>query len=263
MITASYRKYLILFLILFVCCGNSNDADNYRVLEVVDGDTVIIDHPKVERVRYLGINTPEKLTPDSPGEPFSKESTAFNEKLVLGKDVTLEIDEEKYDPYGRLLAYVFIDGKLVNEVLVREGLARAFFIGPNRKYEKRIYEAQKEAQSKKIGIWGSPNNFKSLKENYKFLIKPFQARDYVHERVVVRGKIDSLKKINSKVMVLSLENDLNIVFFKDSLDNFRFFNIDPAYDYIGKPVEIIGRVTMYKGSPQIVVSHPSVIRELN
>ena len=56
---------------------------------------------------------------------------------------------------------------------------------------------------------------------------------------------------------------LDIVFFKDSLENFRFFKIDPAYDYIGKPVEVIGRVTMYRGSPQIIVSHPIVIRELN
>ena len=66
--TVSYRQYLILFLILFIACGNSKETETYRVLEVIDGDTVIIDHPKVERVRYLGINTPEKLTPDSPGE---------------------------------------------------------------------------------------------------------------------------------------------------------------------------------------------------
>ena len=181
---------------------------------------------------------------------------------MLGKDVTLEIDEEKYDPYGRLLAYVFIDGKFVNEELVREGLARSFFIGPNRKYEQRIYKAQKEAQKNKKGIWGNPDSFTTPSENKEFLIKPHQARDYINDRVVVRGKISKLKKINSKVLVLSIENDLDIVFFKDSLENFRFFKIDPAYDYIGKPVEVIGRVTMHRGSPQIVVSHPSVIREL-
>jgi len=263
MFTASYRQYLILVLILIVSCGNSKEPDTYRVLKVIDGDTVIIDHPNVERVRYLGIDTPETLKPNSPGDPFSKQSTAFNERLVLGKDVTLEIDEEKYDPYGRLLAYVFIDGKLVNEELVREGLARAFFIGPNRKYESRIYKAQREAQNNKKGIWGNPESFKTPKDNKKFLIKPFQAREYVNDRVVVRGKINTMKKNNSKVMVLSLENDLDIVFFKDSLENFRFFKIDPAYDYIGKPVEVIGRVTMYRGSPQIIVSHPIVIRELN
>jgi micrococcal nuclease len=263
MFTASYRQYLILVLILIVSCGNSKEPDTYRVLKVIDGDTVIIDHPKVERVRYLGIDTPETLKPDSPGDPFSNESTAFNERLVLGKNVTLEIDKEKYDPYGRLLAYVFIDGKLVNEELVREGLARAFFIGPNRKYESRIYKAQEEAQNNKKGIWGRPESFKTPRDNKKFLIKPFHAREYVNDRVVVRGKINTMKKNNSKVMVLSLENDLDIVFFKDSLENFRFFKIDPAYDYIGKPVEVIGRVTMHRGSPQIIVSHPSVIRELN
>lgn len=262
-ITARYISFLILLLLLVVSCTDSKDPDTYRVLEVIDGDTIIIDHHKADRVRYLGINTPEMLRDDSPGDPFSIESTLFNKKLVLGKDVTLEIDEEKYDPYGRLLAYVFVDGKFVNEELVREGFARSFFIGPNRKYENRINKAQQEAQKDKIGIWGSPDSFKTPKDNRDFLIKPFQAGEYINDRVVVRGKIDRIKKNSSKVMVLSIEDNLDIVFFKDSLSNFRFFKIDPAYDYVGNPVEVIGRVTMHRGSPQIVVSHPSVIRVLN
>ncbi len=262
MITARYKSYLILSLLIFISCVNSSEKETYTVLEVIDGDTVIIDHPKTERVRYLGINTPEKLHENSPGDPFSRESTRFNEQLVLGKKITIETDQEKYDPYGRLLAYVFIDGKLVNEELVRKGLARTFFIGPNRKYENRIYKAQKEAQNGKRGIWGDPDKFKTPGENKNFLIKPYEARDYINDRVVVRGKIDKIKKNSSKVLVLSIENDLDIVFFKDSLENFRFFKIDPAYDYVGKPVEVIGRVTMHRGSPQIVVSHPTVIKEL-
>ncbi len=260
--TVVYRKYLILFLIVLSGCVSSKEQDTYRVIDVIDGDTVIIDHPKAERVRYLGINTPEKLNPESPGDPFSNESTDLNRQLVLGKEVILETDEEKYDPYGRLLAYVFVDGKLVNEELVREGLARSFFIGPNRKYENRINKAQKEAQNSRKGIWSSPWNFKTPAENRDFLIKSYQARDYLNDRVVVRGKISNMKKNSSRVMVLSLEGDLDIVFFKDSLENFRFFKIDPLYDYIGKPVEVIGRVTMHRGSPQIVVSHPSVIKVL-
>ena len=263
MITVRYTQYLILFIILLISCTHSKDPETFRVLDVIDGDTIIIDHPKVERVRYLGINTPEKLNSDSPGDPFSLESTEFNEDLVLGKNVILETDEEKYDPYGRLLAYVFVDGKLVNEELVRSGLARAFFIGPNRKYQNRIYKAQKEAQKEGKGIWGDPEGFKYFPENKEFLIKSFQARNHINERVVVRGKIDGIKKNSAKVMVLGIGDDLDIVIFKDSLDNFRFFKIDPAYDYIGIPVEVIGRVTMHRGSPQIVVSHPSVIRVLN
>lgn len=263
MIANRYKTYFILFLFVFFSCTAPNDTETFRVLEVTDGDTIIIDHPKADRVRYLGINTPEMQRDDSPGDPFSYESTLFNEQLVQGKDIRLEIDKEKYDPYGRLLAYVFVDGKFVNEELVREGLARSFFIGPNRKYETRINRAQEEAQKAKKGIWGDPASFKTPADNGDFLIKPFQAREYVNDRVVVRGKIDSIKKNSPKVMVLSIEDNLDIVFFKDSLSNFRFFKIDPAYDYVGKPVEVIGRVTMHRGSPQIVVSHPSVIRVLN
>lgn len=259
----AYRSYLILFVVLISSCIDSDGQEKYRVIDVIDGDTIIIDHPKTERVRYLGINTPEKLRADSPGDPFSDESTEFNKKLVLGKDVFLKTDTEKYDPYGRLLAYVFVDGQFVNEELVRNGLARAFFIGPNRHYENQIYSAQKEAQKKKKGIWSDPGSFEYFPENKKFLIKSYNSKRHINERVVVRGKVDKLKKNSSKVMVLSIGDDLDIVIFKDSLDNFRFFNIDPVYDYVGMPVEVLGRVTMHRGSPQIVVSHPAAIRVIN
>ena len=260
--TATYAPLLILFLILIVSCEDVKNSDTYRVLDVIDGDTIVINHPKADRVRYLGINTPEMLNPESPGDPYSIESTELNKQLVMGKNVTIETDEEKYDPYGRLLAYVFIDGKMVNEELVREGLARKFFIGPNRKYESRISHAQEEAQNYKRGIWSNPENFTTPGKNKDFLIKPYNAREYINDRVVVRGKIDKIKKNSKKVLVLSIDKDIDIVFFKDSLENFRFFKIDPAYDYVGKPVEVIGRVTMHRGSPQIVVSHPSVIKVL-
>lgn len=256
-------SYLIFFLFLVSSCSYSDSKETYRVSGVLDGDTVIIDHPKVKRLRYLGINAPETLTSYSPGDPYYFESTALNKKLVFGKEVTLEFDEEKYDSYGRLLAYVFVDGKLVNEELVREGLARAFFIGPNRKYEQRVYKAQSYAQEKRKGIWSNQAGNTKISRNREFLIKPENIKDFIHERVVVRGKITGEKKNNSKVLVLGLENDLDIVIFKDSIENFKFFSIDPATYYTGKPVEVIGKVTMYRGSPQIVISHPTVIRELN
>ena len=256
-------KYLILFLILIFSCNSSEGKDSYLVLEVIDGDTVLVNHPKVERLRYLGIDAPEKLTIDSPGDPFYKESSYLNNKLVAGKKIRIEFDQERYDPYGRLLGYVFVGDVLVNEELVRQGFARSFFIGPNRKYEDRIQEAQREAQNAKRGIWSNHNKFTTPTENQEFLIKPINVRDYIDQRVVVRGKINELHKKNSKVIVLGMEDELNLVFFNDTINNFQYFGIDPAYFYTGKPVEVIGRVKMYRGSPQIVVTHPISIKVLN
>ncbi|MGI9533576.1 MAG: thermonuclease family protein [Thermodesulfobacteriota bacterium] len=259
----SYKIYLTLFLIFLVSCNISGGKENYLVLDVIDGDTVLINNPKVERLRYLGMNAPENLTNYSPGDPFYLHSTKLNDELVNGKKITIEYDEEKYDPYGRLLGYVFVDGLLVNEEIVRQGLARVFFIGPNRKYESRIKKAQKDAQIAKRGIWGNLNSFKTTGDNKGFLINTVNARDYLDQRVVVRGKIKELSKKNSKVTVLNMEDDLNLVFFSDTYENFIYFGIDPANFYTGKPVEVIGRVKMYRGSPQIVVSHPISIKVIN
>jgi len=261
--SVSYKRYIIYFLLLLFSCDNTEGRDRFIVTDVVDGDTILINHPKIERLRYLGINAPENLTEESPGDPFSRESTYFNGTLVGGKKIRVEYDEEKYDPYGRLLGYVFVDDLLINEEIVRQGLARVLFIGPNRKYENRILNAQKEAQDSKRGIWGNPNGFTTPDDNKQFLIKTAKASNYIDQRVVVRGKINKLRKKNSKVTVLSMEDDLNLVFFNDTLDNFKFFGIEPANFYTGKPVEVIGRVKMYRGTPQIVVTHPISIRVLN
>ena len=263
MIPVSYKRYIVLILVLLFSCNNTQGRDRYRVLDVVDGDTVLINHPKVERLRYLGINAPENLTNNSPGDPFYSESTNLNEKLVGGNIMFIEFDREKYDPYGRLLGYVFVGDILVNEEIVRQGLARVLFIGPNRKYENRILKAQKEAKKAKRGIWSNPSSFQTPRGNKKFLIKSVNARDYIDQRIVMRGKVTNLSKRNDKVIVLNMENTLNLVLFNDSLGNFDYFGINPANFYIGKTVEVIGRVKMYRGNPQIVVSHPISIKVLN
>ena len=262
MLKDSYIKFLILFLMLFVSCDLSAESKKFRVLGVIDGDTVIINHPKAKRLRYTGINAPENLNAESPGDPFYLESTLMNKRLVGGRDITIEFDQEKYDPYGRVLGYVFVDGVFVNEELVKEGLARSFFIEPNTKYKERILKAEDEAKKYKRGIWSNPRNFITPSANGNFLIKPLAAKDYIDQRVVVRGKVNELRKKNSKVIVLTMEEDLDLVIFSDNLSSYEFFGIDPANYYLGKPVEVIGRVSVYRGRPQIIISHPITIKVL-
>ncbi|HWP91469.1 MAG TPA: thermonuclease family protein [Thermodesulfobacteriota bacterium] len=227
---------------------------------MIDGDTIVLEGVNTQ-VRYLAIDAPEIPTEESPGDPLSLEAKRFNESLVGGKTVRLEFDEEKYDYYGRMLAYVYVDELFVNQEMVRSGLARAFIIKPNDKHERIIYEAEEQARRGRKGIWGDHRGFKPPDENVRFLIKPSQASRYIGQRVVVRGKITDFRK-SDKVIVLEMENEMDVVIFSGDWGNFDFFGIVPEKYYPGKPVEVVGRVKMYRGKPQIVAGHPILIREL-
>lgn len=116
-----------------------------RVTYIDDGDTIYLNDGR--DIRYIGIDTPEI------GEPYYTEATNRNKELVFGKEVLIEYDQQKIDPYGRLLAYVFVNDDLVNLKLVEEGYARAKIFFPDKKYSQLLQEAEKKAQARKIGIW--------------------------------------------------------------------------------------------------------------
>ena len=135
-------QWALVFISLFLLLG----ARHGRVVQVVDGDTVVLDDG--QRVRYLGINTPER------GEPLWRRAKEENARLVMGKVVRLEGEGGLMeDKYGRLLAYLFVDGRMVNEELLRRGLAHLFVIQPIGFY-RRFYFLQEEARRKGLGIWG-------------------------------------------------------------------------------------------------------------
>src|SRR3970040_340506 len=165
----------------------SSDSNKYTVSEVIDGDTVTIKGFDAS-VRYLGIDTPEILTEDSPGDPLAEEATDLNRRIVNGKKVRLEFDKKKYDDYGRLLANVFVDNTFVNEEIVRSGLARALIIKPNEKYASRILEAEKQAKRERRGIWGKLSELNPPPENKRFLLNPLKLRGTSERVVFVGGK---------------------------------------------------------------------------
>ncbi len=239
--------------------GKEAGGEEFRVVEVIDGDTVAIDDGKGTIVRYLGIDTPEAARQDSPGDPYSAEAREFNRKLVGGKRVRLEFDSEKYDVYGRLLAYVFVDDVSVSGELLRQGFATPLFIDPNRKYREQFTSASEEAMKEKRGIWGDLDSIDAPDGNGVFVIDIDNARLHEGKRVVVRGEITRVRK-SDKAVVLSIDGKLDVVIFPDDLGNFRFFGIDPASYYKGRAVEVTGRVKMHKGTPGIIVNHPMLIR---
>lgn len=124
-----------------------------RVVNVVDGDTIKLGTG--ETVRYIGIDTPETVHPNKPVQCYGKEASTKNKELVEGKVVTLEKDVSNTDKYGRLLRYIWLDGTLINEVLVREGYAQSSTYPPDVKYQDRFLEAQRLAREEEKGLWSS------------------------------------------------------------------------------------------------------------
>jgi micrococcal nuclease len=122
------------------------------VIRVIDGDTIEIEGAL--KVRYIGIDTPETVHPSKPVECYGQAASNRNKELVQGKVVELERDVSETDKYGRLLRYVYVDGQMVNELLVREGYAEVSTYPPDVRYVDLLLAAQQEAQAADRGLWG-------------------------------------------------------------------------------------------------------------
>jgi micrococcal nuclease len=123
------------------------------VKRVIDGDTVELESG--EKVRYIGIDTPETLDPRKPVQCFGKEAAAKNRELVEGKRVRLEKDVTDRDKYSRLLRYVYVDKTFVNLELVKQGFALSYTYPPDVKYQDLLVAAEKEAREAGRGLWNS------------------------------------------------------------------------------------------------------------
>jgi endonuclease YncB( thermonuclease family) len=122
------------------------DAVTAKVLRVVDGDTVDIEvNGERQRVRYIGINTPER------NEPCYEQATQANIDLVLGKTVRLVKDKSDTDRYGRLLRYLFVDDIFVNKVLVEQGHAEAVLYKPDDQYYNQFSYLEEVAAEAGLG----------------------------------------------------------------------------------------------------------------
>ncbi len=131
-------------------------SDQARVVRVVDGDTVVVRTGSgEERVRYIGVDTPESVKPGTPVQCFAKAASAANRRLVEGRDVRLVLDAEARDRYGRTLAYVYrsSDGLFVNAELVRRGYAKPLTIPPNVAHAAELRRLAGAARRGGRGLW--------------------------------------------------------------------------------------------------------------
>ena len=135
---------------------SSQASTTYTVIRVVDGDTFKINYNgKEESVRLIGVDTPESVHPDAEkNTEFGKTASNFSKNYLEGKEVTLEFDVQERDQYGRLLAYVYLNGIMYNKTLLEEGYAKIATYPPNVKYVDDFTTIQEEARNNKKGLWG-------------------------------------------------------------------------------------------------------------
>lgn len=169
-----------------------------KVLRVIDGDTVELANG--DRVRYIGMDTPEVVDPRKPVQCFGAEAARRNKELVEGKSVRLEKDLSECDKYGRLLRYVYIEdglpaeasakaGTFVNLELVKEGYAAASTFPPDVKYMAEFAAAEKEARRTKRGLWGSCPSFGS--PSASAAVTSSNATSPENANCVIKGNINS------------------------------------------------------------------------
>lgn len=152
---------LLLCFILITGCQQQKQAasseqnrQQVKIERVVDGDTLEIQlNGKKEKLRLIGVDTPETKKPNTPVMFYGEEASNFTKKRLDKKTVELEWDVDRKDQYDRLLAYVWVGDELFNRTLVSEGYARIATFPPNVKYVDLFKKAQEEARQKQNGLW--------------------------------------------------------------------------------------------------------------
>ena len=243
-------------LILFAC------QREYLVTEVIDGDTFELSTG--QRVRIIGINTPEM---SEPGGDIAKDVAT---QLLLGKKVRLRRDVRDKDDYDRLLRYVFAGSKFINAEMVRMGLAEARFYPPDTQCQRELESLERTAIRNRRGLWSFPvyqapdttGRFAGRTGDEAAAKKVVSWRDaakYYGQVRTVEGKI-VVSNNTGKVCFLNFDRDwkehFTAVIFSGDYDKFP---PNPEDHYLNRTVRVTGLIKEYKGKPEIVVKSPEQI----
>jgi micrococcal nuclease len=175
------------------------------IVRHVDGDTVVVKFStgKEEKVRLIGMNTPETVKPNSPVETYGKEASEYTKKRLLGKTVYIESDVGDHDKYGRLLRYVWLNvpekvneqeirEKMFNAILLLDGYAQQMTVPPDVKYAGYFRKFEREARENNKGLWGLDKN--QIEKDSVTKSVYIQSVDLRKEEVVIKNT--SNKNIN-------------------------------------------------------------------
>jgi len=194
-------------------------AGQYKIIRVVDGDTIVVNYKgKNEKVRLLRVNTPESVHPDKKQNiPMGRVASDYTKNRLKGKYIDLEFEGPIRGRYGRLLAYVIVDGINFNLELVRQGLSPYYTkYGLSQNYDKEFREAERYARKHKLNIWGDPGlrqkylRLKSKWGQYRSKVSPSPATVQIKEWKYVASKNSNIfhkpdckwvKKISPKNLI--------------------------------------------------------------
>ena len=128
----------------------------YRVVQVVDGDTIVVARGSTrDTIRLLGIDTPETHHPTKPVQCYGPEASDYSTARLLGQLVRLEDDVETHDIYGRHLAYVYLHGARFEDELLTQGYARLLVIEPNHAHARDMLREELDAKRARVGLWAA------------------------------------------------------------------------------------------------------------
>ncbi len=253
------RQNVTLTSVIFIMLIGCGDVE--RCVEVIDGDT--FKTQKGATVRLLGINAPEI---NDPGGDIAKDLLVL---LILNKDLQLEKDITDQDDYGRLLRYLYVDGKFINAELVRLGYAETRFFPPDTLYRKQLEELEKISIRNKRGLWSfsifqAPDTSLTLakplpEEDIREMISWQDARKYYGQNKIVEGTI-VVSNNTGKVCFLNFHKNwkkyFTAVIFSSDFDKFP---PHPEDYYLNHRVRVKGLIKEYKGKPEIILKSPSQI----
>lgn len=198
------KKLLLLIIIslLFGCeeipsngitkTSGSTDQIPVELLEVIDGDTIKVNYKgNTETIRYLLIDTPEINHKQLGKQPFSEEAKNRNKEILSNGNLTIEFDVgNRLDNYGRMLAYIYIDGVSVQETLLEEGLARvAYVFPPNTRYLDDFEKVSNIAEKGKVGVWETPNYVTSRGFDSSVLVEDKDSSREPIGKCLIKGNI--------------------------------------------------------------------------
>ena len=181
------KRLLLIVSIFFIGINTIYADDQVEYISCIDGDTIKIKLNDEEKtVRLLAIDAPE----DSPDrvDYYGKEASEYTcNRIKKAKKIVLEYDlnSDKYDKYDRLLAWVFVDNKLLEEELVKRGYAKVAYLYGDYKYTERIKEYEAKAKENKAGIWNELEKEKYEAENIKDKELESKIDEYADTEVVI------------------------------------------------------------------------------
>jgi len=221
--------------------------DEYAVVDTIyDGDTILLGDKR--KLRFIGINTPERERSGSLAQPFSDQATRRLEQLIpQGSRVGLRYDKQSKDRYRRTLAHIFRhDGLNVTAELIKQGYGFAIVVPPNNWQLDCYFQVEQQARKRKAGIWSHA---------YYRASSPEQLNQNQSGFMRVTGKV-TRKGQGKKNIWLDMGKHFSL---KVSRKNVQYFTNMPIDDLVGKHITVRGWVTYYNNKLRMSLRHPAML----